>query len=60
MTRQRNDRATVTAGELSLARFWLGPRNRDTSEAISPWSILTPNHSNTSDSTMPLIFVLAF
>jgi hypothetical protein len=50
----------VTAGELSPARLWLGPRNRDTSEAISPRSILTPYHSNTSDSTVPLIFVLAF
>jgi hypothetical protein len=50
----------VTVGELSPARLGLGPRDRNTSEAISPWSILTPNHSNTSDSIVPLIFVFAF
>jgi hypothetical protein len=58
VTRWRNDRATVTAGEISLARLWLGSRSRDTSEVISPWSILSPNHSNTSNSTVPLIFVI--
>jgi hypothetical protein len=50
----------VTAGELSPARLGLGLWDRDTSDAISPRSILTPNHSNTSDSIVPLIFVLAF
>jgi hypothetical protein len=55
-----NDRATVTVGELSPARLGLGPRDSDTSEDISLRSILTPNHSNTSDSTVSLIFILAF
>jgi hypothetical protein len=50
----------VTAGELSPARLGLGPWDCDTSEATSPRSILTLNHSNTSDSTVPLIFILAF
>jgi hypothetical protein len=58
VTRRRNDRATVTAGEISLTRLWLGSRNRDTPEVISPRSIPSPNHSNTSNSTVPWIFVI--
>jgi hypothetical protein len=60
VTRRRNDRATVNASEISPARLWLGSRNRAMFEAISPRSILSPNHSNTSGSTVPLIFVLVF
>jgi hypothetical protein len=57
VTRQRNGRATVTAGEISPATLWLGSRDGATSEVISSRLIPSPIHPNTSASIVPLIFV---
>jgi hypothetical protein len=36
VTRRRNDRATVTAGEMSPVRLWLGSRNHDAAQIYLP------------------------